>query len=222
MDKKERILDLLRTLSGEKINICGEIYRVIQSEPDCGADLMQFFFESSEGVKSSRETEARSIFTAGDVMDYTKQYGKFVDGLLEQLLMQRPKREVFYKMLWEKITSKELFEDEKLQIFALYYVWIDARIPYFELPESICLEEGQYRQIVNALRPKIQEARFILVSDLEQWTEASYLLLQLLDSVSSVEEKAVLLSCILQICTRTSAQSMFQQISEANILVEDE
>ena len=199
MDAKKQMMELLLTLRGEEINICGEIYKILVESGDQGAELLQFFYENAEGVRSSEKVQARQKFTEGETLDYTKRYGKIVDGILENLLQQKLSKTMFYKELWTKITLAELFEDEKTQIFALYYIWIDSRIPYFELPQSISLKNEEYRQIVDKLRSKIQEARFILTSDFEQWTEVSYLLIKLLNTVEDETEKAVLLSCIMKV-----------------------
>lgn len=214
MNARDRIMESLRTLRGEEINICGEIYQILVENCEQSAELLQFFCENAEGVTSSEETDAHQEFTEGETLDYIKRYGKIVDGILENLLQQKLPKTAFYTKLWEKITLTELFEDEKAQIFALYYIWIDRRIPYFELPESICLKKEEYRQITEKLRGKIQEARFILASDFKQWTEVSYLLIKLLNTVEDETEKAVLLSCIMQVRDAMLMRSNLQRFVE--------
>lgn len=214
MDARERIVNLMQTMGGEKINVCGEIFRVIKETESRGGELLQFLCENLEGIESSEEVVATPFFTEGEVLDYTKAYGKIIDGILENLFRKKPGREAFYAELWEKITLKELFEDEKTQMFALYYVWIDVRIPYFELPDTIKLTESEYRSRIDKLRYEIQEARFILFSDFEQWTEVSYLLLKLMDDIEDADDKIVFLACVMQIRDRMLLQSRMQQMVE--------
>lgn len=219
MNAREQIANLMRTMGGEKINVCGEIFKVIKEEEAHGGELLRFFCETKEGIESSEEVEASLFFTEGEVIDYTKDYGKIVDGIMENLFRKKPGREAFYNELWGKITLRELFQDEKTQIFALYYVWIDVRIPYFELPDTIKLSAAEYQVCVDKLRDRIQEARFILFSDFEQWTEVSYLLMKLLDDIEDKTERAVFLACIMQIRDRMLLQSRARQMTE-NILEE--
>lgn len=197
MDGKEHILEILKTSNGKQIDICAMVYSVIMQDAH-SAELFQFFCENAEGITSSRESEAPKVFTDGELLDYQKSYGKIVDGILEKLLIEKPQKEEFYLALWKKITLKELFIGEKEQIFALYFVWLDSRIPYFELPETIHIEHEEYREISQKLLTEKQEARFILSSDFKQWTEVSYLLLELLDKISEQKDRAVLLSYIFQ------------------------
>lgn len=219
MDAREQIVNLMQTMGGEKINVCGEIFKVIKEEEAHGGEFLRFFYETEEGTKSSEEVEASLFFTEGEVIDYAKDYGKIVDGILENLFRKKPDREAFYNELWEKITLRELFEDEKAQIFAMYYIWIDVRIPYFELPDTIRLTASEYQASIDKLRSKIQEARFILFSDFEQWTEVSHLLLKLLYDIEDETEKIVFLACVMQIRDRMLLQPRVRQITE-NILEE--
>lgn len=219
MDAREQIVNLMQTMGGEKINVCGEIFKVIKEEEAHGGEFLRFFYETEEGTKSSEEVEASLLFTEGEVIDYAKDYGKIVDGILENLFRKKPDREAFYNELWEKITLRELFEDEKAQIFAMYYIWIDVRIPYFELPDTIRLTASEYQASIDKLRSKIQEARFILFSDFEQWTEVSHLLLKLLYDIEDETEKIVFLACVMQIRDRMLLQPRVRQITE-NILEE--
>lgn len=216
MNLKSQITNLLQTISGEKFNICGEVYEILKTaDENQSGELLQFFLETSEEIKSSEEREARHFLTEGEVLDYTKLYGKIVDGLLENLLLQKPCKSVFYKTLWGKLTLDGLFENDKLQIFALYYIWIDVRIPYFELPETICFKEEDYRQIIERLKSKIQEARFILSSDFEQWAQVSYLLLKLMDEIDSEEEKTVFLSCVMQMRDKMLLRTITENAKES-------
>lgn len=215
MDARTRITNLLQTLSGEPFNISGEIYGILKEEDDSrGGELLQFFFESSEEIKSSEDKEARQFLTEGEVLDYTKSQGKIVDGILENLLAQRLCKEKFYEELWKKLTLDGLFENDQVRIFALYYIWIDIRIPYFELPETISFEEEKYLQIIEKLKSKIQEARFILYSDFEQWTQVSYLLLKLMNDMDSEEDKTVFFSCVMQMRDKMLLRTITEKTGE--------
>lgn len=215
MDARERIVSLMQVIGGERINVCGEIFKVIKEEDAYGGELLQFFCESTEGIESSEEMEASVFFTEGEVLDYTKAYGKIVNGILEKLFCEKPPVDAFYNALWRKITLTELFEDEKAQIFAMYYIWIDVRIPYFELPDTIKLTDSEYHAGIEKLRNRIQEARFILFSDFEHWTEVSYLLLKLLDGIEDEAEKTILLACIMQIRDRMLQSHVRQMVENA-------
>lgn len=214
MEGKEQILELLQTLKGERVNICSEIYKVIKKNEAQSVQLLQFFCEQEEFTRSSEEEEARKVFTEGELIDYENDYGGIVDALLEKLLRKKLPKEDFYAELWKNITLENVFENEKAQCFALYYVLIDGRIPYFELPDTISIDKEEYRNIVDGLHVQEQKARFIMLSDFKGWSEVSYLLLQELDEVEDLKEKIVLLSTFFQTREKMLFSKLLEQIKK--------
>ena len=198
-DYKKKIEWLLKTLKGEQVDICAEIYRCIISAPENQAELFQFFLEISEDIDSAGDEEARQVFTRGECLDYRDRYGKIVDGILEKILLQRKKANEFYEELWKLINSEDFFDTEKSRIFALYYVWIDARIPYYELKDGLSIDKETYVATAQKISEKIRHARFILCCGLKKWTQVSSLLCELLDETENEIEKAVLLATIMQL-----------------------
>lgn len=200
-DYKKEIERLLKTLKGERINICAEIYRCIIEATENQEQLFRYFLEISEDIEGDTEgdTEAEQAFTKGERLDCKEQYGKIVDGILEKILLQRKTPDEFYEELWKSINSKDVFETEKSRMFALYYVWIDARIPYYQLEDGLNIDKETYVATVKKVSEKARHARFILCCGLKQWTEVTSQLCKLLDETENEIEKCVLLANILQI-----------------------
>lgn len=201
MDGREQVLELIKNPK-RGVDVCGALYSVLKQEESQSAQLLQFFCENAVSIPSSKAPEPSEFFTDGELLDLTKRYGVIVKGILKDILFEKPSKEEFYSKLWEKLTLKGLFEDEKAQIFALYYAWMDNRLPYFELPDTIHIEQGEYREIAERLFREEQKAQFIMAYGFKQWTEVSNLLLELLDEVSDKKERAVLFSCIFQMRER--------------------
>lgn len=196
---KEEIMRLLKTLKGEQFNICAQIYHCILEATDNQAELLQYFLEISEDIESEGQIEAEQVFTKGEFIDCKETYGKIVDGILEKTLSKRETPTQFYAELWNLINSEQVFETEQSRIFALYYVSIDARIPYYQLKEGLNIDQETYAAIVKKMSDKLKRARFILCCGLKSWTEVTSLLCEILDEAENDTEKAVLLAIILQL-----------------------
>lgn len=201
---EKEIINLLQTLKGEKIDICGEIYRYIIETDEKPAEIMRFFLENSEDIESSEEKEASKLFTDGELLDCKEKYGKIVNGILKKLLSERKCPTEFYEELWKEINVEQIFDSERSRIFALFYIWIDARIPYYQLPDGLSIEEETYREIMKKMSEKLRRARFILCYGLKEWTQVASLLCQILNEVDDEAEKAVLLAGILQLSNYTA------------------
>ena len=139
-------------------------------------------------------------------MDYRDRYGKIVDGILEKILLQRKTPDEFYEELWKSINSEIFFDTEQSRIFALYYVWIDARIPYYKLQDGLSIDKETYIETAKKISEKVRHARFILCCGLKQWTQVTSLLCELLDETENETEKAVLLASILQLYNHMLAE----------------
>lgn len=205
-DYKNEIERLLKTLKGEQIDICAEIYHCIIAAPEDQAELFQFFLEISEDIESEGNVEAQQVFTKGACLDYRDRYGKIVDGILEKILLQRKTPDEFYEELWKSINSEIFFDTEQSRIFALYYVWIDARIPYYKLQDGLSIDKETYIETAKKISEKVRHARFILCCGLKQWTQVTSLLCELLDETENETEKAVLLASILQLYNHMLAE----------------
>jgi hypothetical protein len=204
---KQKIHEVLSVYDGDKINICYLVYQEIVKCEEYSGKLLQFFYENAEGISSSKEKEAPVFFDEKEKDAYEDAYGKLADGIFEKLLKRRPTNDEFYVEFWKYICMDDLFEDEKAKVFAVYYIWIDRRIPYFELTDGIQIEGKEYKKCIEKLLPQLQKVRFILATEHETWSEVGDWLIQILDTVNEPEEKAVLMSCIMQTWNKIASEN---------------
>lgn len=78
---------------------------------------------------------------------------------MTNLLEKRMTPENFYGELWKKAISKNsILELEKERIYALYRIWIDGRISYFQLEDGLKMTNEKYREVIEKNRVQIREA----------------------------------------------------------------
>lgn len=182
----------------DRLNICACIYRMLIEQPDDAPEALRYFFENSERIESANSRTADGNISESTGKELKKQYAELVDALFEQQLSKNLPISVFYQKIWEVISVSPCFDDENARIFALYYIWIDARIPYFQLDDGISMSNKEFQEYSEQMLTDIQKARFILRSKFfEQRTSRASVLLGLIESQKSDKEKAVLLSHIL-------------------------
>lgn len=183
----------------DRLNICACIYQMLIAQPDDAPEALRYFFENSELIESANCKTAND----GNISESTgkilkKQYAEIVDALFEQQLSKNLPISVFYQKIWEIISVSPCFDDENARIFALYYIWIDARVPYFQLGDGMSMSNKEFQEHSDKMIKDIQKARFILRTTLfEQRTSRASVLLELIESQKSDKEKAVLLSHVL-------------------------
>lgn len=200
---KQNIMEVLEKFSGDKLDLSYMIYKEIASVREEGASLLKYFFEESEMVESSEERNAERIFSEEEKSKYKELYRKIIDGALEALLVKNLSDDEFYKELWKFIDETSILADEKLKSFALYYLWIDVRIPYFKLEPGIRMANEEYVTICKKIIEQIKRVRFVLNVTTEQRTERASRLVSMLDRLEDDREKAVLMSQILRMNDRS-------------------
>lgn len=199
---KRDIFELLKTASGEKIDICYEVYSKITSCPGNEPELLCFFMEQSEQIDSNEEQSVEVIFSEEEKHQYISRYGKIIDGILEILIGKDLKEDIFYQELWNSINTN-IFDSPKLRAFAVYFIWIDMRMPYFKLEPGIKMSGDEYREIRKSIVRDIQRARFIMSIPMDQKTERASRLVHMLDLVEDENKKAVLMTQILLLYGQT-------------------
>ena len=191
-----------KTEKSDKINICLYFYRLLIQNPSSSVDLLKFFYENSDNIESSEEKVATIEISDELYRNLHKQYAEVVDGLFEQILSKNLPEDKFYAKIWEVIDKSPSFEDEYAKAFALYYIWIDVRIPYFQLEDGLAMSNDEFRALTESLMPSIQKARFIMRTTLfKQRTSRASVLLDLLNSIPSKKEQVVLMAHILSFST---------------------
>ena len=160
---------------------------------------MALFFEISEEIESNNKKHAEKVFSEEEKYQLTLTYGKMIDGALEALLRRGLSKADFYGELWSFINESKMLSDKKLKAFTLYYLWIDVRLPYFELEDGIKMSNEDFIDISKNLTEEIKRIRFILNTPTDQKTERASRLVNMIENLVSQEEKTVLMAHILRL-----------------------
>ena len=192
----------------DRINICMYLYNELIHNPASAPELLKFFYENADRVESSEEITADSVITEADAKKLLSQYAEVVDAIFEQILAKNLPVEQFYTKLWDAISESPTFEDDQAKAFALYYIWIDVRIPYFQLENGLTMSNSEFRNLSESQYESIQKARFILRTKLfKQRTARASVLLNLLESIENEKERVVLMAHILSFSVLSPSHS---------------
>ena len=145
--------------------------------------------ENSELIEPSNEERVKAIFSKEESLELEEMYGQMINGMLAALLTKNLSVNEFYEELWGAIVDNPILKEEKVKVFALYYIWIDMRIPYFQLDKGIKMSNEEFADITRQRLDDIKKMRFIMTAPLEQKTERASLLLNMLDTVKEKKEK---------------------------------
>lgn len=203
-ERREMISLLLSTYRGNFIDCCYYIYNWcaegeydLKEEADCLRIVCELF-----GTVKSVETKTISVYITDEKKDeLIRRYGNLVNELLntciENAYVRGDSVEEFYFNLWFSICGNGLFSKIDEKAFALYYIAIDNKVPYFYLHQGLKMENDEYAKYIEKNQASIKKIRFILSRKFSQKTEEASLLVEELESVKTEEETIVLMATII-------------------------
>lgn len=178
----EWLNDVLGRIRGEKIDIAVLVYDRIRNEEEPSA-AFQYFLENADEIISTEAEEAEQIFTATEVQQLRKKCDPLIEGILNRFLTENNSEREFYNRLWtDGIYGNAALQNDKEKLYALYKIWQDGRIPYFQLDAGLSMTNEQFGDCCNRNRQLIKKAFFIINSAFSQRSQQSDLLLRVLNS----------------------------------------
>ena len=203
-DECKRIINnLFRTCSCNDINFVWDLLETIIQcqEPNAEHKLFQLICEAWEKVNSSKESPIKVKIDDSEYDHLKSIYGQTVNSILELQLNLGISRgwssEDFYLNLWKSIKENELFANFKTQVFALYFILVDNKIPYHNIEKGQKMSETEYQQTCNELYDQIMKFKFINNLDFMQRSEKAASILNLINNMKTEKEKIVFLSRII-------------------------
>lgn len=187
-----------RKTKEDRLNICAWVYNLATNNTKHTSDIVRFLLEQSDYINSDNSLDPELLFSSNDLTRLKKMYGKLVDSILETMLIKNPTEDAFYNNLWNCIIQTPALDSTESHIFALFYIWIDARIPYYHLPDGLFMSDQRFKELSKLQEHNISKARFIIhTNKFVSRTERAKVLLDLLDEIHKDEEKTVLMAHIM-------------------------
>ena len=209
---KMQIDNILTTSKSDLLNLSWYVYGMIKSSDTPEIELRYFYETYYDSIDSSEENILETHFSEEDSKHLEVQFGKLIDAMLDNTQSRNLPDNEFYATLWNQIINCSYFITDDQRAFALYYIWIDKRIPYYHLSDGMHMSNEAYRKNTEELIDEIKKMRYILnASYLSQKTERASLVLDILEKVNTKEKQVVLLS---QLIAELKTENRFPELSE--------
>jgi len=203
MEYFEDLIAIFEEGAGSKLDRATAIYQLIEQAPaQSRATLMRTACEMWDGSDPDGTLELPHVLSEEDAKALRGKYSRLVDTLLEALIMTNPSEDDFYPALWA-VVNGPIFNDEKVRYFTLFWILIDARIPYFALGDGLMMTNERFKLVNNRIQTQRARVRFAIKRQYEQRTQRASILLAELDTLTG-EDRAVLMAYILELLSGDS------------------
>lgn len=201
-DLNAQITGAFSTCSKTDINFALQILELIlKQDKQIQSKLFQFVCEIWGTIRSSKEVEVPEKISAATYEKLKSLYGNMVNAVLlsyiRKGISENWDREQFYVHLWNYILTNAMWSTVEEKAFALYYIAIDVRSPYYNVGLGLKMSEDDYSKIQDEIFEAVREFRFIISLEIPERTEEASLVLRLLERLETEEQKVVLISRIL-------------------------
>ncbi len=149
-----------------------------------------------------------------------EQYNEFQDvsktaeRILQNLINANITESEFYEKLWTKFNDKDLFTSSDDRIALLLSLWLDVRIPYFQVHEGCSMEDDEYRKCIDEISMELKKASFIVYKNMKQKTQRVSLLMELADSIPDKNKRIVFWSYVISLISKKEAALQSARSSE--------
>lgn len=219
----EKIEMLLSTYVGDDTDLCYYIFDILNQSENPGSSL-GYFMEKVRTRSSDETYSLEKKFSINELQQLDSIYSKYVDELLVAIVnkahLSKWNVGKFYDILWEKISTDILFENEKTKSFVLFKMAQNPLMPYVEIESPLSMSDEKFSEILEKNKDLIIKIRHILSLDFTQKTEVASLILDEIQKNKSFEEQSVILAIVLDDFTQRKVNGLMQMLGNANVKFE--
>ena len=192
--KKDLLLECIRLHLNTAWDACEAIWEFILSQ-SLEEQKSYFSVFLSEIYIENLNISDDDRFLSDDVRDrITEDIYSLANRIVANLVRQR-------------LPDETLLPDKQAQISFLMRLWLDPRIPYYQVGEGCTMDDDEFSRIRDAVWPAIKKALFILAIPFSQKTQRMSLIMELADGLKDDKEKAVFWAGIMSRLTESSRSS---------------
>lgn len=219
----EKIDEILKTYAGDDTDLCYYIFNILKQTERPGSGL-KYFMEKIRTRNSDATYVLEKKFSINELQQLDSIYAKYTNELLTAVVnkahLANWSVDKFYNVLWEKLYTDILFEDDKTKSFVLFKLAQNSLMPYIEIESPLSMDDEKFSDILERNKDTIIKIRHILALNFTQKTEVASLILKEIQKNELYEEQCVILAIALDDFTQVKVNGLMQMLGNANVKIE--
>lgn len=121
-----------------------------------------------------------------------------VNNVISNLVERKVTEDDFYINLLNRLLDHGFLQNELRQAIFLQCLWLDNRIPYYQLGEGRHIGNNEeFKRIYKEIEPSLNKGRYIINAKLQYKTQRASLLMEIADSLDTDEQRMVFWASII-------------------------
>lgn len=177
----------LAVVAADEVNLTYVLFRIWRrAKNEDRPTLLEHIAEAWGLRASSEEHSLQPVITKDEQSALKQKYGQVVDRMFDLVLDGRPSAHDCYAQLCRLVVNP-ILATEQAQVFALYWLLVDRRLPYHELDQGMRVSNDDWTALAKELTIEMSRVRFILATEFDQKSEKADLILRELDRVTGAQ-----------------------------------
>lgn len=213
-DKQKVLLEIANTYNATIWDTCKETWHFILAQEQEVQEQYFSTFLREISLEDVGITNLQHYFSKEATSRIRNDINQLGNRIVENLVQQRIPEEMFYKSLWSKICDDTLLPDQTAQTAFLACLWIDPRIPYYQVEEGCTMDNDEFDRLREKIWPTLKKVYFILSIQLTQKTQRASLLMKLADEIEDEQERIVFWAYVIAVLRGNSHQAKSSSSSD--------
>lgn len=193
-------IEFLKTADGTVFDVCAVCYIEYLRDAENKEEAFEVFRHLvSKDVTTDRTYQFEQKYFTGDNLPAILQTRTVINKAINNLIEKAVDEEAFYRKIWDFVFDDLYFSMDYDKVCALFCLAMNEKIPYFKLPDPVSISDKEYERITNECFDETRRAAFIMNLDYEKKTDLASQLLLLLDQISDLQKKIVVLANALEV-----------------------
>ena len=111
--------------------------------------------------------------------------------IVKELIFQDVSEKVFYGEIWKRMSDPLLVSDSYQKSYFLLRMWLDSRVPYYQLGLGVNMSNEAYKKCVQQVNSSYKKMLFAMNAGYPQKTQKASILMKIAEEIPSQEQRIV-------------------------------
>lgn len=196
--------------------ICKLSMSLLEENPETAQEGFEYFLTKISLPRYNPEEIPEELFDIKeDEIDLPTQnrIREMASQVIKALIFQDVSVETFYTEIWKRISDKLLVSDSYQKAFFLYRMWMDPRVPYYQLGLGHIMDKETYKERVKQVMLPYRKMLFVMSAGYPRRTQKVSILMKIAEEIPDYEQRMVFWALTFEKLERQIAE-LKQQVQE--------
>lgn len=175
-------------------DICKACMALLIENADNAQEGFQYFLNQVQMPRYNSDEIPEGFFNIeeNEIDDPTQMRIREMESqIVKELIFQDVSEKVFYGEIWKRMSDPLLVSDSYQKSYFLLRMWLDSRVPYYQLGLGVNMSNEAYKKCVQQVNSSYKKMLFAMNAGYPQKTQKASILMKIAEEIPSQEQRIV-------------------------------